>query len=87
MTGNFVGITESIVAIADGVIAIVLAAVKPKALPFALFANLCPSIEIKAAQIAWWWQEEVHRVTPELQNSEIREISRLMLVKFGVQTP
>jgi hypothetical protein len=71
MTGNVVGIAESIEATADGVIAIVLAAVKRKALRYALFANPFPSIEIKAAQIACWWQEEVHRDAPDLQNSEV----------------
>jgi hypothetical protein len=55
MIGNVVGIAETIEATADGVIAIVLAAVKPKALRYALFANPFASIEIKAAQIAGWW--------------------------------
>jgi hypothetical protein len=71
MTRNVVRIEETIEATVDGVIAIVLAAVKPKALRYALFANPFPSIEIKAAQIACWWQAEVHRVAPDLQNSEI----------------
>jgi hypothetical protein len=71
MTGNVVGIAESIEATADGVIAIVLAAVKPQALRYSLFANPFPSIEINAAQIACWWQGAVHRVAPDLQNSEV----------------
>jgi len=71
LTGLIVGREYNAEMTLSGVLAIVMARVKPIAINYAIFVNPFATYVVKTAQIHSWWYEEIAWIVPAQRNSSL----------------
>jgi len=70
VTGLIVGTEYNAQTTLSGILAMVMARVKPIAINYAMFVNPFATNAVKTTQIHSWWYEEITRIDPAQRNSD-----------------